>query len=144
MALHANQKTPQALEMLSNAISIDPRNPLARFQKAQVLLSLDDNETALTELKQLVEMAPKEGSVYFVLGKVYKKLRALFGQWEKCAASLTHSSGSLAPVQRRPTHAHSASYGCALAASPPSSASRRPSDGGVAWQSSWSPCGRSG
>ena len=37
MALHANQKTAQALEMLSNAISIDPKNPLARFQKAQVL-----------------------------------------------------------------------------------------------------------
>ena len=94
--------------MLSNAISIDPRNPLARFQKAQVLLSTEEHELALTELKQarvrgstappaasrppslawsaadcrglarspeqLVEMAPKEGSVYFVLGKVYKKL----------------------------------------------------------------------
>ena len=60
--------------MLSNAISIDPRNPLARFQKAQVLLSNDEYELALSELKQLVEMAPKEGSVYFVLGKVYKKL----------------------------------------------------------------------
>jgi anaphase-promoting complex subunit 3 len=60
----------QALEMLTNAISIDPKNPLARFQKAQVLLSTDQYELALTELKQLVEMAPKEGSVYFVLGKV--------------------------------------------------------------------------
>ena len=70
VALHANQKTIQALEMLSNAISIDPKNPLARFQKAQVLLSTDQYELALTELKQLVEMAPKEGSVYFVLGKV--------------------------------------------------------------------------
>ena len=28
---------------------------------------------SVAELKQLVEMAPKEGSVYFVLGKVYKK-----------------------------------------------------------------------
>ena len=69
MALHANQKTPQALEMLTNAINIDPKNPLARFQKAQVLLSTDQYELALTELKQLVEMAPKEGSIYFVLGK---------------------------------------------------------------------------
>ena len=69
MALHANQKTTQALEMLSNAITIDPRNPLARFQKAQVLLAIDRNEQALAELKHLVEMAPKEGSVYFLLGK---------------------------------------------------------------------------
>ena len=36
----------------------------------QVLLSTDMYESALTELKTLVEMAPKEGSVYFVLGKV--------------------------------------------------------------------------
>ena len=56
--------------MLSNAISIDPKNPLARFQKAQVLLSTDQYELALTELKQVIEMAPKDGSVYFILGKV--------------------------------------------------------------------------
>ena len=60
--------------MLTSAIQNDPKNPLARFQKAQVLLSTDQYELALSELKQLVEMAPKEGSVYFVLGKVYKKL----------------------------------------------------------------------
>ena len=75
MALHANSKTMQALEMLSNAISIDARNPLARFQKAQVLLSIDQHEQALAELKTLVEMAPKEGSVYFVLGKVRSRRR---------------------------------------------------------------------
>ena len=87
MALHANQKTMQALEMLSNAITIDPKNPLARFQKAQVLLSTDQNELALAELKQLVEMAPKEGSVYFVLGKVYKKL----GDQSKAMVHLTRA-----------------------------------------------------
>ena len=74
MALHANQKTQKALEMLSMAISIDQYNPLARFQKAHVLISLEEYEAALTELTQLVEMAPKEGTVFFSLGKVYKKL----------------------------------------------------------------------
>ena len=74
MALHANQKTHQALDMLTKAIEIDAKNPLARFQKAQVLISQEEYEAALAELQQLVEMAPKEGSVYFVLGKVYKKL----------------------------------------------------------------------
>jgi len=87
MALHANQKTAQALEMLSNAISIDPKNPLARFQKAQVLLSTEQYEFALAELMQLVEMAPKEGSVYFVLGKVYKKL----GEQSKAMVYLTRA-----------------------------------------------------
>ena len=93
MALHANQKTMQALEMLSNAITIDPKNPLARFQKAQVLLSTDQNELALAELKQLVEMAPKEGSVYFVLGKVYKKL----GDQSKAMVHLTRAVSPICP-----------------------------------------------
>ena len=76
MALHENKKTPQALEMLTEAIRIDPKNPLARFQKAQVHMSpgTEQYELALAELKQLVEMAPKEGLVYHLLGKVYKKL----------------------------------------------------------------------
>jgi anaphase-promoting complex subunit 3 len=63
MALHANHKTLQALEMLSNAVAIDSKNPLARFQKAQVLISMDHYEAALHELRELVEVAPKEGSV---------------------------------------------------------------------------------
>ena len=87
MALHANGKTAQALEMLSNAISIDPKNPLARFQKAQVLLSNEQYPNALAELTQLVEMAPKEGSVYFVLGKLYKKL----GQPSMAMVNLTRA-----------------------------------------------------
>ena len=90
MALHANGKRQQALEMLTNAINIDPKNPLARFQKAQVLLSseqYDQYELALVELKQLVEMAPKEGSVYFVLGRVYKKL----GDQSKAMVHLTRA-----------------------------------------------------
>jgi len=76
MALHANQKTLQALEKLSAAIEIDHKNPLARFQKAQVLICMEppQYDLALKELLQLVEMAPKEGSVYQMLGKVYKRL----------------------------------------------------------------------
>ena len=73
--------------MLSSAIAIDPKNPLARFQKAQVLLSMDEYEPALAELTTLVEMAPKEGSVYFVLGRVYKKL----GQSSKAMVNLTRA-----------------------------------------------------
>jgi len=41
MSLHANGKPLDALEMLKNAISIDPRNPLARYQKAHVLNAME-------------------------------------------------------------------------------------------------------
>ena len=39
-SIHTLNETLQAIEMLSQAIAIDPQNPLARFQKAQVLLSM--------------------------------------------------------------------------------------------------------
>jgi len=74
MSLHANNKTLDALQMLKDAIAVDPRNPLARYQKAHVLIAMEEYEAALVELKQLLEVAPKEGSVYFTLGKVYKRL----------------------------------------------------------------------
>ena len=59
----------QALDYLSGAISIDARNPLARFKKAEVLISQGEYTDALSELTTLIEVAPKEGSVYFTLGK---------------------------------------------------------------------------
>ena len=45
------------------------------------------SEPALAELTTLVDMAPKEGSVYFVLGRVYKKL----GQPAKAMVNLTRA-----------------------------------------------------
>ena len=51
----------------------------------QVLLSSDQYELALLELKQLVEMAPKEGSVYFVLGKVRRPRVFVCSAWSQCA-----------------------------------------------------------
>ena len=61
----------QALDYLSGAISIDARNPLARFKKAEVLISQGEYTDALSELTTLIEVAPKEGSVYFTLGKAH-------------------------------------------------------------------------
>jgi len=64
----------QALDYLSGAISIDARNPLARFKKAEVLISQGEYTDALSELTTLIEVAPKEGSVYFTLGKARARL----------------------------------------------------------------------
>ena len=93
MALHSNQKSSQALRSLNDAIAIDDKNPLARFQKTQVLISMDDYEAALAELKQLAEVAPKEGSVFYALGRVYKRL----GQTSKAMMCLTRGK-SLTPI----------------------------------------------
>jgi anaphase-promoting complex subunit 3 len=74
--------------MLQSAINIHPQNPMAKFKKANVLIALKQYQVtisastlyspqfqaALTELESLKEIAPKESSVYFTMGKIYKKL----------------------------------------------------------------------
>lgn len=71
---HAQQKSEKALITLNNAISIEPKNPLCRFHRASILFSSDKHKEALTELEQLKQIVPKESLVYFLIGKVHKKL----------------------------------------------------------------------
>jgi hypothetical protein len=49
------------------AIASDPRNPLARFEKASTLAAVGDVEGALAELQALTHVAPGEASVYFMV-----------------------------------------------------------------------------
>lgn len=74
MAEHKLKKNAQALESLGLAITADPRNPLARFERAMVLAADSRLEEALRELKALRDIAPREASVLFHIGKVLKKL----------------------------------------------------------------------
>ncbi|KAL3785176.1 hypothetical protein ACHAW5_011201 [Stephanodiscus triporus] len=74
MAQHQNGKTIEALETLSGAFRLDPRNPQAHYQRATIFMSLDRPEDALLELEKVRSAAPKESSVHFNMGKVYKRL----------------------------------------------------------------------
>ncbi|GBG58701.1 hypothetical protein CBR_g102 [Chara braunii] len=74
MALHALERNCEALALLSTAIAMDSKNPLAKFQKANVLMAEERYTEALAELERLKEVAPREASVYFAMGKIYKKL----------------------------------------------------------------------
>ncbi|KAK3082935.1 hypothetical protein FSP39_009477, partial [Pinctada imbricata] len=71
---HAQQKSDYALITLNQAIYIDPKNPLCKFHKASILFARDKHEEALKELEQLKQIIPKESLVYFLIGKVHKKL----------------------------------------------------------------------
>ncbi|KAK9823416.1 hypothetical protein WJX72_002594 [[Myrmecia] bisecta] len=77
MALHKVGRNHEALEMLTKAIEADPKNPLAKFEKASVLISDEKYHQALQELEALKEIAPGEASVWFQMGKIYKKLEAV-------------------------------------------------------------------
>jgi len=74
MAKHALNENDEALALLSQAIALDAKNPLARYEKAAVLMSDEHYEAALEELNKLQEIAPKEASVFFLMGRIYKKL----------------------------------------------------------------------
>ncbi|KAJ7557247.1 hypothetical protein O6H91_05G118700 [Diphasiastrum complanatum] len=74
MALHALKKNTEALQLMERAISADPKNPLPKYQKANILMSEENYQDALEVLEQLKEVAPRESSVYFLMGKIYKRL----------------------------------------------------------------------
>ena len=74
MAQHALRRNGDALELLQRAIALDGRNPLAKYERAAVLLSEDRFQDALEELESLKEVAPREASVFFLMGRIYKKL----------------------------------------------------------------------
>uniref|UniRef100_A0A2K6FIU9 Cell division cycle protein 27 homolog n=1 Tax=Propithecus coquereli TaxID=379532 RepID=A0A2K6FIU9_PROCO len=71
---HALKKSEKALDTLNRAIVIDPKNPLCKFHRASVLFANEKYKLALQELEELKQIVPKESLVYFLIGKVYKKL----------------------------------------------------------------------
>ena len=70
------RRNADALTLLQHAIDLDKRNPLAKYEKASVLLSEERLEEALDELERLKEVAPREASVFFLIGRIHKKLGA--------------------------------------------------------------------
>ncbi|XP_069094151.1 cell division cycle protein 27 homolog isoform X1 [Pleurodeles waltl] len=71
---HALKKSEKALDTLNKAIDIDPKNPLCKFHRASILFANEKYKSALRELEELKQIVPKESLVYFLIGKVYKKL----------------------------------------------------------------------
>lgn len=72
-ALHALKRSEEALEMMEKAIIADKKNPLPMYQKANILVSLEEFDKALEVLEELKEYAPRESSVYALMGKIYKR-----------------------------------------------------------------------
>eukprot|EP01119_Soliformovum_irregulare_P025422 TRINITY_DN9413_c0_g1_i2.p1 TRINITY_DN9413_c0_g1~~TRINITY_DN9413_c0_g1_i2.p1 ORF type:complete len:528 (-),score=128.85 TRINITY_DN9413_c0_g1_i2:80-1663(-) len=74
VALKANKKREEALKYIDMAIEIDPYNILARYNRAVILASLEEYEMALQEAESLQESAPREAPIYFLMGKIHRKL----------------------------------------------------------------------
>ncbi|XWS17325.1 hypothetical protein CRYUN_Cryun33cG0057600 [Craigia yunnanensis] len=72
-ALHALKKSEDAIKIMDRAILADRKNPLPMYQKANILMSLEKFDDALEVLEELKEYAPRESSVYALMGKIYKR-----------------------------------------------------------------------
>jgi anaphase-promoting complex subunit 3 len=73
-ALHALGRAPEALRALDAAVLADACNPLARYERAAVLVTMERLQEALAALLALKEVAPREASVYLLMAKVYRRL----------------------------------------------------------------------
>ncbi|RZC51365.1 hypothetical protein C5167_019799 [Papaver somniferum] len=72
-SLHALKRSEEALEMIDKAIVADKKNPLPMYQKANILVTLERYDEALADLEELKEYAPRESSVYAMMGRIYKR-----------------------------------------------------------------------
>ena len=63
--------------MMDKAILSDKKNPLPKYQKALILVGFKKYPEALDELERLREIAPRESSMYALMGKIYKQLNIL-------------------------------------------------------------------
>ena len=72
--LHKMGCTDEALELLDEAVTRDPKNAIAKYERAVVLFSNGLLEQALQELESLKDIAPREPNLFFLLGKTCKRL----------------------------------------------------------------------
>ena len=68
------KKMDLALSALNDAINLDPTNSFCLFHRATHLFAMERHEEALKELEKLKMLVPKESILYFMIGKVHKKL----------------------------------------------------------------------
>uniref|UniRef100_A0AC35FZ75 Tetratricopeptide repeat protein n=2 Tax=Panagrolaimus sp. PS1159 TaxID=55785 RepID=A0AC35FZ75_9BILA len=70
----ANGHEKEALKILNEAIKMEPNSIAARFHRARILFDSRMYTDARQELHELKELSPNEPHVFFLLGRVYKKL----------------------------------------------------------------------
>eukprot|EP00798_Chlamydomonas_sp_ICE-L_P018281 gene18281-24737_t len=94
ITMHKQGMHERALVKLKEAIELDRRNPLARYELSNVLSSLERPDAALKELQQLNSIAPGEASVFIQMGKLYKRLGDLKKAQHHLEMALSFSTSS--------------------------------------------------
>ncbi|KAK9014039.1 hypothetical protein V6N11_005212 [Hibiscus sabdariffa] len=71
--LEALKRSGEALEMMEKAIVMNNKNPLPKYSKAKLLVTLGKLNEALEILEELKECTPHESSIYALMGEIYKQ-----------------------------------------------------------------------
>lgn len=71
---YALKKVEKSLQTYNASIANDPKNPLCKFHRAQTFFNLGRYAESLKELEELKEIAPKESSIHYLIGRVHKIL----------------------------------------------------------------------
>ncbi|CAH0548030.1 unnamed protein product [Brassicogethes aeneus] len=71
---HAMSWTEKALCTFNFALNFNSKSLLCKFHRASTYHALGRHSEALHELEELKELIPKESLVYYLIGKVHKKL----------------------------------------------------------------------
>eukprot|EP00826_Nyctotherus_ovalis_P047040 TRINITY_DN5363_c0_g4_i2.p1 TRINITY_DN5363_c0_g4~~TRINITY_DN5363_c0_g4_i2.p1 ORF type:complete len:364 (-),score=83.15 TRINITY_DN5363_c0_g4_i2:51-1142(-) len=74
MTYSHKQQPKDALDAFEIAEKMDPNNPLNKYQKATVLISLNRLDEALEVLEDLHVRVPKEAPIHVLMGKIFKRM----------------------------------------------------------------------
>ena len=69
-----NRQLNEALQAFEIAEKMDPNNPLNKYQKATVLVSMCKLNEGLKVLEELQIKVPREAPVHILMGKIYKQI----------------------------------------------------------------------
>jgi anaphase-promoting complex subunit 3 len=62
------------MKYLDNALKLEPNSVVCRFHKARILFDTKEYKLAEQELNELKVLSPDEAHVFFLLGRVHRKL----------------------------------------------------------------------
>jgi len=71
---HALGHNDEAMKHLENALKLEPSSVVCRYHKAKILFDNKDYNAAVQELNELKVLSPDEANVFFLLGRVHRKL----------------------------------------------------------------------
>lgn len=60
----------QALHTLHKALTLEPKHPMCKYQRALINYKVGKLSEALQELEELKKVVPKESLIYVLTGKV--------------------------------------------------------------------------